>query len=115
MKKLKILFIVMVLFGATAGVQAHKIKVHHKHGTVVAKVHHPKVLVHKGVNYYYANGIWYRPYGRKYVVSRAPIGIRVKYLPRGFRKVRINGIKYYTYNGVWYTKNRGYFTVVRVS
>ncbi len=105
----------MALFTATAGVQAHHIKVHHKRGTVVAKVHHPKVVVHKGNNFYYAKGIWYRPYGRKYVVCRAPIGIRVNYIPRGYRKVRINGVKYYTYNGVWYTKKRGYYTVVRVS
>ena len=115
MKKLKVLIIIAALFGATAGIQAHSIKVLHKRGTVITKVHHPKVVVHKGVNFYYANGIWYKPYGRKYVVCRAPIGIRVKYIPRGYQRVRINGVKYYTYNGVWYTKKRGYYTVVRVS
>lgn len=105
----------MALFGATISAEAHKIRVHHKHGTVVNKVHHPKLVVHKGANFYYANGIWYKAYGRKYVVCRAPIGVRIKYIPRGYKVVRVNGIRYYTYNGIWYTKKRGFYTVVRVS
>ncbi len=115
MKSLKILLILALLIGSFNTLEAHKIKVYHRHGTVVAKVHHPRVIVHGGVNYYYAKGIWYKPRGRKFVVVRAPIGIRVKFIPNGYRIVRINGIKYYRYNGIYYVKKRGYYTVVRVS
>lgn len=115
MKSLKLLLILSLMIGMSWTAQANKIKLHPRYGTVVVKVHHPKVIVHSGANFYYARGVWYKPYGRKYVVVKAPIGVRVKYIPRGYRIVRVNGKKYYTYNGIWYTKKRGYYTVVRVS
>lgn len=114
MKNVKLLLIIAAIFGASLNVQAHKIKVYPRHGTVVTKVYNPKIVVHKGMNFYYAKGVWYKPYGRKYVVTRAPIGVRVRYIPRGYKIVRVNGIKYYTYHGIWYTKKRGFYTVVRV-
>ena len=115
MKSLKLLLIMTLLLGACWNIQASKINLVPKRGTVVVKIHHPKVVVHRGVNFYYARGVWYKPYGRRYVVCRAPIGVRVRYIPRGYQVVRVNGTKYYTYNGIWYTKKRGYYTVVRVS
>ena len=115
MKSLKILLVLAIMLGMSWTAEANKIKVYPRYGTVVVKVHHPKVFVHGGVNFYYAKGVWYKARGRKYIVSRAPIGVRVRYIPRGYRIVRVNGIKYYTYNGIWYTKKRGYYTVVRVS
>ena len=115
MKSLKILVITALVLGSLTSLQAKETKIHPRYGVVVTKVHHPRVVVHKGVNFYYAKGVWYKPYGRSYVVCRAPIGIRVNYIPRAYKVVRINGKKYYTYNGIWYTKKRGYYTVVRVS
>ena len=109
------MLIIATLFGASLSLQAHKIKVHPRHGTIVAKVYHPKIVVHKGVNFYYAKGVWYKPYGRKYVVCKAPIGVRVRSIPRGYKIVWVNGRKYYTYHGIWYAKKRGFYTVVRVS
>lgn len=103
------------LLGTSLTVQAHKVKVYPRHGTVVAKVYQPRIVVHKGINFYYAKGIWYKPYGRKYVVCRGPIGLRIKFVPKGYKIVRINGKKYYHHNGIYYAKKRGYYTVVRFS
>ncbi len=115
MKNIQILLIMAALIGASFSMQASKIKVHPRHGTVVTKIYKPSVVVHNGSNIYYANGTWYKPYGRRYVVCRAPIGIRVKYLPKGYRVVRVNGKKYFRYNGIWYKKNGRFYTVYRVS
>lgn len=104
-----------VLLGACLNVQAHKVKVYPRHGTVVTKIYHPRIVVHKGATFHYANGVWYKPYGRRYKVCRAPIGIKIRFVPRGYMLVRINGKKYYHLNGIWYAKKGGYYTVVRVS
>ena len=105
----------MIAFlGASFTVEGQTVEIYPRYGTVVAKVHRPRVVVHNGANFYFANGVWYRPHGRKYIVCKAPIGLRVRYLPKGYRVVRINGKKYYRYNGIYYTKKRGYFTVIRV-
>ncbi len=100
---------------SSSSLEAQTVKVYPRYGTVVTKVYQPRVVVHSGVNFYYAEGVWYKPYGRRYVVCKAPLGIRLKYIPRGHRIVRVDGKKYYHYNGIWYTKKRGYYTVVRVS
>ena len=115
MKSIKILLILALMVGIGWTAQANKVKIYPRYGTVIVKVHNPKVIIHGGVNFYYAKGVWYKPRGRKYVVCRAPIGVRVKYIPRGYNIVRVNGKKYYTFNGIWYTKKRGYYTVVKVS
>ena len=100
---------------SSSSLEAQTVKVYPRYGTVVTKVYQPRLVIHGGVNFYYARGVWYKPYGRRYVVCKAPLGIRLKHIPRGHRIVRVDGKKYYHYNGIWYTKKRGYFTVVRVS
>ncbi|MGI9547488.1 MAG: DUF6515 family protein [Flavobacteriaceae bacterium] len=115
MKSIKILLIVVALIGTSLTMQAHEVKVYPRNGTIVAKVYKPRIVVHKGINFYYAKGIWYKPYGRKYVVCRAPIGLRIRFVPKGYKIVRVNGKKYYHSNGIYYVKKRGYYTVVRFS
>ena len=114
MKNLKSLLLIMVLFGAlsTLNAQRRVVKVYPRIGTVVTTVHQPKLVVHKGVNFHFANGVWYRFRGGRYVVCAAPIGVTVRHLPRGNKVVRINGRKLYKYQGVWYKKyGRGYMIV----
>lgn len=113
MKSLKLLFILLVFFGMMINAEAKtKLKVYPKIGIVVSTVHKPKIYVHSGIRYHFAGGIWYKPHGRKYVVCRAPRGVRVKVLPRGHRLVVVKGRKLYHYNGVWYKKrSRGYVVV----
>ncbi|UJH67709.1 DUF6515 family protein [Allomuricauda sp. SCSIO 65647] len=116
MKKVKILLLVVTLFGSLLTVEAQRtvVRVYPKHGTVVTTINGPKVVVHKRTNYYFADGVWYRARGRKYVVCAAPIGIKVRALPRGNKIVVVNGRKLYKYKGIWYKKSGRHFVVVTV-
>ncbi len=115
MKNLKIVLVVLLMFGglSLATGQRKVVKVYPKHGTIVTKVYKPKVILHNRVNYHFADGVWYRPQGRKFVVCAAPIGIQVRHLPRGNKVVKLrNGRKVYKYKGIWYKKKgRGYVVV----
>jgi hypothetical protein len=90
------------------------LKVYPTKGVVVAKIHNSKVIVHKKVNYYYADGVWYNGTRGKYLVVGAPKGVTIKRLPRGYKVVRVNGRKYYKYRGVLYKKHRRNYVVVTV-
>lgn len=83
-------------------------------GTVVTRLDSPKKMVYKKGTYYYANGVWYKVRGRKFVTVRAPLGIAVRKLPRGNKVVVINGRKLYKYKGVWYRKSGRKYVVVNV-
>lgn len=115
MKSLKLLVILFFLAGSTATVYAQRtVRVYPKYGTVVTTIHKPKIIVHKGVNFHFANGVWYKARGRKYVVCAAPVGIKVRHLPKGNKVVVYRGIKYHTYNGVYYKKKGKKYIVVNV-
>ena len=106
----------MALLGTILSVSAQLrvVKVYPKHGTVVTTIHKPKVIIHKNARFHFANGVWYKAQGRKYVVCAAPLGIKVRHLPRGNKVVHINGRKLYKYKGVWYKKKGRGFVVVTV-
>ena len=69
----------------------------------------------RGVGYRFLKGIWYRPKGKRFVVGRAPIGIRVKVLPQGFRRLVVDNRAYFYYYGTYYTKipNTAEYEVVK--
>ncbi len=114
MKNSKVVFVLIALLGAMISVNAQRtvVKVYPKHGTVVHKVAKAKVVLYKNTNFRFSNGVWYKPRGAKFVVCAAPIGIKVRTLPRGNKVVHINGRKLYKYKGIWYKKKgRGYVVV----
>ncbi len=115
MKNLKVVLAMMLVFGMTAFATAQRkvVKVYPKHGTVVTKLYNPKVVVHNKVRFHFADGVWYKPRGKRFVVCAAPVGIQVRHLPRGNKVVKLrNGRKVYKYKGVWYKKKgRGYVVV----
>ncbi|GAB5472791.1 MAG: hypothetical protein Mars2KO_08900 [Maribacter sp.] len=115
MKNLKVVLAMILVFGMTAFATAQRkvVKVYPKHGTVVTKVYNPKVVVHNKVRFHFADGVWYKPRGKRFVVCAAPVGIQVRHLPRGNKVVKLrNGRKVYKYKGVWYKKKgRGYVVV----
>ncbi len=114
MRNSKVVFVVIALLGTMFSVNAQRtvVKVYPKHGTVVHKVSKAKVVVHKNSNYHFAKGVWYKARGKKFVVCAAPVGIKVRTLPRGNKVVQVNGRKLYKYKGVWYKKKgRGYIVV----
>lgn len=116
MRKVRFLVALVLLMANMASVNAQRkvVKVYPKQGTVVQVVNRPTVVVHDRVSYRFADGVWYRPQGNSFVVCAAPVGIRVRSLPRGRRIVRIGGRKLYRYRGVHYQRIGGAFVVVQV-
>lgn len=114
MKTLKILLVIGLMLGAFGSAEAQRVvRVYPKKGTVVTTIHKPKVYKYGGIKYRFAAGIWYKPYGRRYVVCAAPAGIKINILPRGHKIVYVRGKRYYKYNGIYYKKRgRGYKVVV---
>ena len=64
-----------------------------------------------GSNYYYHSGVWYRPYGSRYVVVMPPVGLYVPFLPPFYTTIWVGSIPYYYADGVYYMwrpENRTY-------
>ena len=66
-----------------------------------------------GGNYFFHGGVWFRPYGPRYVVVQPPIGIFLPVLPSDYATVWIGGVAYYYADGVYYNMapGRGYVVV----
>ena len=52
--------------------------------------------------FYMYEGVFYKPQKKGYVIIPPPIGMRVKYVPRGARHLQIDGLDYYEMNGTYY-------------
>jgi len=62
----------------------------------------------------FANGVWYRPSGSRFVVIAPPFGIVVPVLPLGYLTLRIGPSRYYYANEVYYAPApQGYVVVER--
>ncbi|MEN0105675.1 MAG: DUF6515 family protein, partial [Pseudomonas sp.] len=57
---------------------------------------------HGGIDYYYADGYWYRPYGPSYVVVTPPYGVRVRTLPSYAEQLWIGSALYFIAAGTYY-------------
>ena len=116
MKNFKILLVAITLLGGIISVSAQRtvVRVYPKHGTIVKTVNKPSVILHKKTNFYFADGVWYKARGKKYIVCAAPVGVKVRKLPRGNKVVVINGRKLYKYKGVWYKKSGRKYVIVNV-
>jgi len=72
------------------------------------------IITHKATKYHYHSGIFYKPVGKSYVIVKAPVGIRIRILPKERIKCNVKGKKYFYYYGTFYTKTDGddeYLTV----
>src|SRR5262245_3370520 len=91
---------------------------HHDHyypprGQIVAVAPRSAVIVrHSGVPYYYHQGIWYRPYGPRFVVVTPPIGLFISVLPPFYSTLWVHGIPYYYADDVYYRRERERYIVV---
>jgi hypothetical protein len=52
--------------------------------------------------YYFRGGVWYRPYGPRFVVFAPPFGLVVPFLPDFYTTVWFGGVPYYYANEVYY-------------
>lgn len=84
------------------------------HGYVALALPHGAVSVaFRGGSYWFHGGVWYRPWGTRYVVVAAPVGIVVPVLPPAFVTISIAGVTYFYANGTYYTEVPGSgYTVV---
>ena len=66
-----------------------------------------------GGNYFFHGGVWFRPYGGRYVVVQPPLGIFLPVLPPDYATVWVGGAPYYYADGVYYNvaPGRGYVVV----
>ncbi len=91
-------------------VHVHNKKYHHlpRRGSVVKVTPGGAVVIkHRGTNYRYHNGIWYKPHGNRFVVWRPYRGLRVRVLPPKHRVVVVQNRTYYYYNGTYYNSVEG--------
>lgn len=89
----------------------HRHSPHHRYaklpkwGKSYASVHRKAHrIAHRGVNFHYHSGIYYKKAGAKYIIARAPLGVKVPKLPRKKIRCMVKGRKYYYYYGTFYVK-----------
>jgi hypothetical protein len=72
-------------------------------GAVVGEVPHGAVTVDlHGDHYFYGGGVWYRPYGGRFVVVGPPFGVFVPILPPYYTTLWWGGVPYYYANDTYY-------------
>lgn len=84
-----------------------------KRGAIVTTLN-AKALAIKfgGVGYRFHSGVWYKPLGKKWIVTRPSCGIRVRSLPVGHRKALVGATVYYYYYGTYYRQQNQEYEVV---
>ena len=91
---------------------------HHDHyypsrGFVYGTLPHGALSVgYGGGNYFFHGGVWFRPWGGRYVVVTPPVGIYLPVLPPDYATVWIGGAPYYYADGVYYAQAPGQGYVV---
>ena len=65
-----------------------------------------------GGNYFYHGGVWFRPWGGRYVVVAPPFGVFLPVLPADYATIWVGGVPYYYANGVYYNTAPGQGYVV---
>jgi hypothetical protein len=105
-----------------AAEQYHDTRYHMDHyyparGAAVGALPAGRVPVYDGAHnaYYFHGGVWYRPYGGRFVVVGPPIGVFVPYLPPYYTTLWIGGYPYYYSNDTYYSWNpvQGQYEVVQ--
>jgi hypothetical protein len=71
-----------------------------------------RAVFHGHSQYYFYGGVWYRPYGARFVIIAPPFGIVVPILPPYYSTVVLGGVPYYYANEVYYTQTTGGYMVV---
>ncbi len=70
-------------------------------------------VAYGGGRYFFHGGVWYRPFGSRFVVVAPPFGIVLPVLPMDFVTLQIGGSPYFYANGTYYVTTPGVgYTVV---
>ena len=71
-----------------------------------------RVVVFGRARYYFFDGVWYLPKGRRFLIVAPPIGLAVSFLPPYYTTIMVGGVPYYYANEVYYTAGPGGYVVV---
>jgi hypothetical protein len=77
---------------------------------VLPRGHRAVVFGHS--RYYFHEGAWYRPEGRRFVIVAPPFGLLVPFLPPYYTTITLGGVPYYYANEVYYAQSPGGYVVV---
>lgn len=111
----------LVTGSAMAAEQYHDTHYHMDHyyparGAAVRSLPGGRVAVYDRARnpYYFHGGVWYRPYGGRFVVVGPPLGVFVPILPPYYTTVWFGGVPYYYSNDTYYEWNpqQGQYEVV---
>ncbi|MGC1402755.1 MAG: DUF6515 family protein [Thermodesulfobacteriota bacterium] len=61
--------------------------------------------------FFFFEGVWYRPAGRRFLIVAPPIGLVVPFLPPYYSTVWVSGVPYYYANEVYYTQSPGGYVI----
>jgi hypothetical protein len=71
-----------------------------------------RMFIHGGQRYFFDAGVWYRPYGRRFMIIAPPLGLILPFLPPYYATIWVGGVPYYYANDVYYVQNAGGYMVV---
>jgi hypothetical protein len=71
-----------------------------------------RAVVYGRSRYFFHEGVWYHPYGNRFVVVVPPFGLVVPFLPLYYTTIWVGGMPYYYANDVYYTQTTGGYIVV---
>jgi hypothetical protein len=67
----------------------------------------PYAFDRPGGRFFYSGGVWYAPYGPRFVVVGAPLGVFVPVLPPFYNTIWFGGVPYYYANDTYYVWSQG--------
>jgi hypothetical protein len=71
-----------------------------------------RMVVFGKARYYFFDGVWYLPKGRRFLIVAPPIGLLVPFLPSYYTTIMVGGMPYYYANEVYYTAGPAGYVVV---
>jgi hypothetical protein len=69
-------------------------------------------LVIGALDYYYVDGLFYRPYAQGYISAQIPIGTVLTTLPQGYRVVLLGDRLYYALGGSYFVETQGGYQAI---
>ena len=71
-----------------------------------------RVVMYGNSRYYFFEGVWYRPEGRRFIIIAPPFGLVAPFLPPYYTTIWVGGVPYYYANEVYYTQGPNGYAVV---
>ncbi|MEN6621892.1 MAG: DUF6515 family protein [Smithella sp.] len=71
-----------------------------------------RAFYHGHDRYYFHGGVWYRPYGSRFLIVAPPLGLFIPFLPPYYSTIWVSGVPYYYANDVYYVQSGNGYMVV---